>query len=579
MGVINMAGKKETKKDGAGVSFINSIKFKIIALTLASVIAAVAAMLAIIIPAVQKDMKETINSYMFDVTESYSEILELRITSFGASYLNAYKLLNDDFGEVSLRGMSSSYAYIVSADGTMLYHPNQEKVGNPVENAAVKGIVGQLSSGVHPELQVIEYEYKGALKYAACYVDTTDSAIFVVTVDEDEVMAGIKNVQKVSFIAAAIILIVACLLAVLISFKISNPIIGISESIAKLSALNFTVDEDLKKLSGHKDETGVMAKGVVTLESTLSDVIHTLKDQAANVRHAAEVLEEGTNDTATTIEQVEMAVSEISDGATSQAEETQRATENVVLMGNLVEDNGNELQNLVNVARAMRSSSGDAQSTLRTLVEVNKSAIDSIEVIAEQTKTTNSSAQKIREATSLITAIAEETNLLSLNASIEAARAGEQGRGFAVVAGQIQKLAEQSNESAQKIDEIVAELIKDSEMAVETMDQVEEVMTKQNDNMAMTDTKFMEVADGISASIDSIRIIRDKSADLDKARIEVVDIVQNLTAIAEENAASTEETSASVTQVASIVENISGKAQDLKNIADELDVSMSRFTV
>ena len=104
-------------------------------------------------------------------------------------------------------------------------------------------------------------------------------------------------------------------------------------------------------------------------------------------------------------------------------------------------------------------------------------------------------------------------------------------------------------------------------------------MCFRNENVLQTEHKFGEVADGISASIDSIRVIRDKSEELDKTRIEVVDIVQNLTAIAEENAASTEETSASVTQVASIVENISNKAQDLKNIADELDESMSRFTV
>ena len=574
-----MAKTKEGAKAGSGVPFINSIKFKIIALTLASVIAAVAAMLAIIIPAVQKDMKETINGYMYDVTGSYAEILELRIKAYGVSYLGAYKLLNDDFSEVSLKGMDSSYAYIVSADGIMSYHPTQEKVGNPVENAAVKEVVAQIASGVHPELQVIEYEYKGAMKYAACYVDSTDSAILVLTVDEDEVLKGINDVKRVSFIAAAVILIVACGVAVLISVMISKPIVEVSGSMEKLSRLDFTEDEGVKKLAKLKDETGVMAKGVETLESTLSSVIITLKEQAENVRLAAETLEEGTSETATTIEQVELAVSDISDGASSQADETQKATENVVLMGNLVEENGQELQNLVNVARDMRTSSGDAQNTLHTLVEVNKSAIESIEVIAEQTRTTNSSAQKIREATSLITAIAEETNLLSLNASIEAARAGEQGRGFAVVAGQIQKLAEQSNESAKKIDDIVAELIKDSEMAVATMDQVEEVMNKQNENMAMTDSKFTEVADGISASIDSIRIIRDKSDNLDKARVEVVDIVQNLTAIAEENAASTEETSASVTQVASIVENISGKAQELKNIADELDESMSRFTV
>ncbi|MBQ9333064.1 MAG: methyl-accepting chemotaxis protein [Lachnospiraceae bacterium] len=569
---------KEAKRTGK-VGFFSSIKFRIIALTSVSVIVAVIAMLVMIIPTVQKDMKETVRNYMLDVAESYGETLQLRLDSYGNSYLNVYKLLNEDFGDVNINGLSTSYAYVVNGSGMMMFHPNEEKVGNPVENAAVKGLVARIEAGEHPEPDVIEYEYKGAYKYAAYYVDKDNYAILVVTADEDDAMGEINRVSRMAYIMAVVVLIVAVALAFVLSSMITNPIIKISDAVEKLAGLDMTENPDLAGLSRRKDENGLMAKGMAELERVLSEVILTLKGQADNVRLASETLESGTNETTITMEQVELAVSEISTGATSQADETQKATEDVILMGNLVEENGQELQNLVEVARGMRTASGEAQDTLRTLEEINRKAVDSITVIAEQTKTTNTSAQKIREATNLITAIAEETNLLSLNASIEAARAGEQGRGFAVVAGQIQKLAEQSNESAQQIEAIIDELLSDSQKAVETMGDVQDIMNEQNENVLQTEQKFSEVADGISASIDSIRLIRDKSAELDKTRIEVVDIVQNLTAIAEENAASTQETSNSATQVTSIVANISEKAQELKGIADELDENMSRFKV
>ena len=571
--------KNKKSRSGSQVGFFASIKFKIIALTLVSVVVAVVMMFVVIVPTVQKDMKQTIHNYMLDQAKSYGETLQLRLDSYKSSYLNVYKLLNEDFGSVKINNLSTSYAYIVNESGTMMFHPTEEKVGNPVENAAVKSLVAQIQAGVHPEPGVIEYEYKGAYKYAAYYVDKDNLAILVITVDEDEAMANIDSVSRMAYILAAVILIVALGVAFLLATMITRPIIQISDSVEKISGLDLTKDASLETLAKRKDENGVMARGIAKLETSLSDVVITLKDQADNVRAASETLEEGTSETTITIEQVESAVADISDGATSQAEETQKATEDVIHMGNLVEANGNELQTLVEVARNMRTASGEANETLRTLEEINRKAVNSISIIAEQTKTTNTSAQKIREATGLITAIAEETNLLSLNASIEAARAGEQGRGFAVVAGQIQKLAEQSNESAQQIEAIIDELLSDSQKAVETMTEVEQIMNEQNENVALTEQKFDEVADGISASIDSIRVIRDKSAELDSTRIEVVDIVQNLTAIAEENAASTEETSASVTEVSAIVNNISEKAQELKAIADELDGNMSNFIV
>ena len=225
----------------------------------------------------------------------------------------------------------------------------------------------------------------------------------------------------------------------------------------------------------------------------------------------------------------------------------------------------------------MKTSGDEASATLAQLEQINMQAKEAIDTIYEQTNTTNESAMKIREATTLITSIAEETNLLSLNASIEAARAGEQGRGFAVVASQIQKLAEQSNESASQIEAITNSLITDSEKAVSIMGEVKEIMLKQSEHVAKTDEIFTQVKSGIDSSIDGVTRIAEKTRQMDEARVNVVDVVQNLTAIAEENAASAEETSASVTEVGSIVTNISGNTEKMKDVAKELEQNMEIF--
>ena len=193
-----------------------------------------------------------------------------------------------------------------------------------------------------------------------------------------------------------------------------------------------------------------------------------------------------------------------------------------------------------------------------------------------QTNITNESVQKIKEATVLIASIAEETNLLSLNASIEAARAGEQGKGFAVVASQIQKLAEQSNESASQIDEITNALISDSTKSVETIAQVRDIMNEQSEKMEKTDSMFRQVNTGVDHAMDSVNTITEKTELLNQSREKIIDVVQNLSAIAEENAASSQETSASITQVNTVVTDISDNASGLKDIAYHLENDVKR---
>lgn len=225
----------------------------------------------------------------------------------------------------------------------------------------------------------------------------------------------------------------------------------------------------------------------------------------------------------------------------------------------------------------MQEAQRTAHEILEELGTVNQHTKASVEEIAQQTMTTNVSATKIREVTGLITDIAEETNLLSLNASIEAARAGEAGRGFAVVASQIQKLAEQSDVSAKQIENIIDQLVADSEKAVATMEQVQRIIDEQSRDVDRTGEVFRSVSDGIQKSIDGINLIGQKVQNMDQARIAVVDTVSNLSAIAEENAASTQESSASVTSITGIADEMQISSEDMRKIAEDLDQRMAAF--
>lgn len=569
----------KTNKDSYKVEFLHSVRTKIVgAMVLAMVILSIC-LSVVLIRNLRIPLMEINQCYLYDLAVAYGGNVDASIETKGFNTATDYYNLSETIGEIGLKGVESSYAYMVSEDGTMLYHPTKEKIGQPVENEVVKGIVEQLKSGVVPEPNVVEYEYNGAVKYAAYYIAERGHCILVVSADKADLMKTVNRVTAIGTCCTVILVILASIIGYIFISKIVNPIIKVTEIIGRLAHMDFSEIEGQAKLTARKDETGKMSRAVAELRSQLVNVVSDLQDQSQQLFEASDSLNTNASETATTVEQVEKAVAEISDGASSQADETQKATENVILMGNMVEETSQEVDELISNANDMKKSSEEAFVTLTALEKINDQARQAIDVIYEQTNTTNESAMKIREATSLITSIAEETNLLSLNASIEAARAGEQGRGFAVVAGQIQKLAEQSNDSARQIENIIDSLIEDSQKSVATMEDVKKIMNSQNESVGRTNEIFAEVQSGITGSIDGIGRIADKTRKLDEARINVVDVVQNLTAIAEENAASTEETSASVTEVSSIVYNISENATQLKDVATRLEQNMNIFKI
>lgn len=526
---------------------------------------------------VKKTIKDVNKNYIQDLAISYGKSVDSEIGFRGLEDALSVDSLGNLLADKGLQGVSSSYVYVVSPDGTMLYHPTADKIGKPVENAAVKQTVSDISAGKKVQNSVISYEFKGSQKYAGVYVNEEQQYILVCTADEDELLGSIKDISKSGLLRLVLVVIFGLGVGALFSTLIFKPINDISKFTVKASTMDLTMDSEQQRLNGRNDESGRMSRALSKLLGEMQAVVGDIKTRSDNVMNAADALNIDANETTTTMEQVENAVNDIAQGASSQAEETQKATENVMVMGNMVHETNDEVNKLLKYAEGMKESTDYAKNILARLNEVNKKAEEYIDVIANQTNTTNESALRISEATKLITSIAEETNLLSLNASIEAARAGEQGRGFAVVAAEIQKLAEQSNESARQIEDIIQVLLSDSEKAVETMYDVKEIIRAQSEQVEQTDTAFDQINDGVSYSIDGINRISVKTEMLDEARVNVVDVVQNLTAIAEENAASAEETSASVCEVTSIVEDISSKSTALKEIAQELDKSMDIF--
>ena len=421
--------------------------------------------------------------------------------------------------------------------------------------------------------------------YFACYIPLYNGAdkktpvgMIFTGMPQSDVERDISAIL-ITVVTVGIFLTVVCsVIGIVVVNSMIRRIRHGAEIVEAVAEGNLTVTVHEKELRV-RDEVGDIDRAIANLQKRLSDIVSDIHEMCKNVNSASQSLSGHAEMSSSHLSQIDTAVNEIAQGAGTQAEETQETTENVIVMGDMIEKNNSQIENLNVNAEEMTKAGDSAIDTLKELETINGKTKNAIDVIYEQTNTTNESAMKIREAINLITDIAEETNLLSLNASIEAARAGEQGRGFAVVAGQIQKLAEQSNESARKIEAIVASLIEDSDKAVETMNEVRQIMEEQSEKVDKTSSMFRQLKTGIDQSVNAVDVIAESTREIDKTRVSVVDSCQSLTSIAEENAASTEETSAAVSELTGLMEKITSDSRSLKQIAEDLYEEFQFFKI
>ncbi len=379
-----------------------------------------------------------------------------------------------------------------------------------------------------------------------------------------------------------LVTVVILVLIALAGFAASKPLHAamarINGHVEQMAGGNFAIDID-PAASAKNDEIGELNRSMELIAEKLSAAIRTIAELSARVRQAGDDMNGSAVKANQAMQQVSHAVEEIAHGAQDQAESVQKSADNANNIGRGIGDLNDNVERLRGLADDMKAVCTTADRNMKELLAQNSTVTASVDSIGSVIDETSAGVKDIEESTSAIKAVADQTNLLSLNASIEAARAGEAGRGFAVVATEIQKLATQSQDAVAHINEIVARLAQSSAESAESMDALRTAFAAQNEGIGGVRENLASMTKGADAVAEAATKTAGLSQGMDDAKNRLTNEIEGLSAISEENAASTEETSASMNELATSFQTIETAADELKTLAAQLDDELKFFKV
>lgn len=558
--------QSKTKKRGTFAA-------KIIVMVILAVIVSNVICMVFILESSKKQITDSVKHTMVDVVNTTSKIMENEISNSGVDDLD-YDGYANNLSDVKLEGMDSAYMYVVQNDGTMLYHPTKEKVGQPVENAVIKGVVQQLQDGKKPGTTVVEYDFNGITKYSA-YTILNNENILVLTADESEALAGITTVTGVAVGIIAIVVLIAIIISFIMGRRLMRPLVKVSTIIEDVA--NGNIEADFSVVKESNDEIGLIIEKMKELTQSLGSIVGRIRNSSDTMSSNSYELNDTSSQTLAANNEISKAVEDVAEGSTGMAASISKINENLLEMSNETKDINASVDEIKNQTAAVQDSSKIMNDKIKSMQDSSRKMDDGISAISKRIETVNTTVDKVSNIVSVIEEISSETNLLSLNASIEAARAGDAGKGFAVVAQEIRVLSDNTNTELENIKQIISSLVEECRYCVQASGTIVEDNAKQKEEIRAVLDEFSELDEQIQKTAEKA----DEIEELVTAMIELNDDItkssNSLTDVSAANAAATEEMNANIEELNAMMNGVAEMAGHMNDESDGLKEALSFF--
>lgn len=546
---------------------------KIIVMVILAVIVSNVICMVFILESSKKQITDSVKHTMVDVINTTSKIMENEISNSGVDDLD-YDGYANNLSDVKLEGMDSAYMYVVQNDGTMLYHPTKEKVGQPVENAVIKGVVQQLQDGKKPGTAVVEYDFNGTTKYSA-YTILNNENILVLTADESEALAGITTVTGVAVGISAIVVLLAIIICFILGRRLMRPLVKVSTIIEEIA--NGDINADFGMVKETNDEIGLIIEKMKELTQSLGNIVGKIRNSSDTMSANSYELNDTSSQTLAANNEISKAVEDVAEGSTGMAASISKINENLLEMSNETKDINESVNEIRNQTAAVQDSSKIMNDKIKSMQNSSQKMDDGISAISKRIETVNTTVDKVSNIVSVIEEISSETNLLSLNASIEAARAGDAGKGFAVVAQEIRVLSDNTNTELENIKQIISSLVEECRYCVQASGTIVEDNAKQKEEIKAVLDEFGSLDEQIQKTAEKA----DEIEELVTAMIELNDDItkssNSLTDVSAANAAATEEMNANIEELNAMMHGVSEMAGNMNDESDGLKEALSFF--